>query len=95
MSVKGTPREDTGFVMDLKLLSKLIKEHVIQALDHKNLNIEVPFLQQLLPSTENMVIEIWKVLEPVIKAHGAELAKIILEETENNFVEYFGGKEPF
>lgn len=95
VSVKGTPREDTGFVMDLKLLSKLIKEHVIQALDHKNLNIEVPFLQQLLPSTENMVIEIWKVLEPVIEAHGAELAKITLEETENNFVEYFGGKEPF
>ena len=59
------------------------------------MNLDVPFLKGMLASTENMVIQIWEIIkEPIAKA-GGELAKIKLVETENNFVEYFGGAEPF
>jgi 6-pyruvoyltetrahydropterin/6-carboxytetrahydropterin synthase len=79
----------------LKDLSDIIKEYVVEPLDHKNLNLDVPFLKGLLASTENVVIKIWEqILEPISKA-GGELVKIKLVETENNYVEYFGGREPF
>lgn len=95
VTVKGVPNPDTGFVIDLKTLSKVIKRDVIEALDHKNLNLDVPFLQGMLPSTENLIIEIWKILAASIEVEGGILAKLRLEETENNSVEYYGGKEPF
>ncbi len=95
VTVKGIPNPETGFVIDLKTLSKIIKRDVIEALDHKNLNLDVPFLQGMLPSTENLIIEIWKILEKSIQLEGGVLAKLRLEETENNAVEYFGGKEPY
>ncbi|MBI1836000.1 MAG: 6-carboxytetrahydropterin synthase [Flavobacteriia bacterium] len=95
VTVKGVPSEDTGFVINLKDLSDIIKEFVIEPLDHKNLNLDVPFLKGLLASTENVIIKIWEqIIEPISKA-GGELVKIKLVETENNYVEYFGGKEPF
>jgi 6-pyruvoyltetrahydropterin/6-carboxytetrahydropterin synthase len=95
VTVKGIPTEDTGFVIDLKDLSRIMRDYIIEPLDHKNLNLDVPFLEDLLPSTENVIIKIWEQIELAIKEFGGELAKIKLEETENNFVEYFGGKEPF
>ena len=95
VTVKGTPSPETGFIIDLKELSKIIKRDVIEGLDHKNLNLDVPYLQGLLPSTENLVIKIWEQIEVPIAAAGGTLAKIRLEETENNFVEYYGGAEPF
>jgi 6-pyruvoyltetrahydropterin/6-carboxytetrahydropterin synthase len=95
VTVKGIPHPETGFVMNLKLLSQLIQEHIIEALDHKNLNLDVPFLEGMMASTENVSIVIWEVLAPLIAKNGGELAKLVLVETENNFVEYFGGKEPF
>lgn len=95
VTVKGIPSEDTGFVIDLKELSQIMSKFIIKPLDHKNLNLDVPFLEGLLPSTENVIIKIWEQIELPIKELGGELAKIKLEETENNFVEYFGGKEPF
>ena len=95
VTVKGLPHADTGFVINLKDLSKIIKELIIEPLDHKNLNLDVPFMQGFLASTENLVIEIWKILENPIRKAGGELAKIKLIETENNFVEYYGGKEPY
>ena len=95
VTVKGVPSKDTGFIINLKDLSVIIKELVVEPLDHRNLNIDVPFLQGMLPSTENMVTEIWKLLEEPISKAGGELAKIKLVETENNFVEYYGGREPF
>ena len=73
----------------------MLKELVIEPLDHKNLNLDVPFLKGMLASTENMAIEIWKLIEEPIAQSGGELVKIKLIETENNYVEYFGGKEPF
>jgi 6-pyruvoyltetrahydropterin/6-carboxytetrahydropterin synthase len=95
VTVKGLPHADTGFVINLKDLSKIIKELIIEPLDHKNLNLDVPFMQGILASTENLVIEIWKILENPIREAGGELARIKLIETENNFVEYYGGKEPY
>jgi 6-pyruvoyltetrahydropterin/6-carboxytetrahydropterin synthase len=95
VTVKGVPSELTGFIIDLKTLSKLIQREVIDHLDHRNLNLDVPFLKGLMASTENIAIKIWERLEQPIREAGGELCKIKLVETENNFVEYYGGKEPF
>lgn len=95
VTVKGVPSEETGFVIDLKALSKIIKTEVIDHLDHRNLNLDVPFLHGMLASTENVAIQIWKQIEEPIRKAGGELAKIKLQETENNYVEYYGGREPF
>jgi 6-pyruvoyltetrahydropterin/6-carboxytetrahydropterin synthase len=90
VTVKGTPHPETGFVMDLKELSRLIKLHVVEELDHKNINMDVPWMKGLMASTENIAIEVWKRLAPEIKKHNCKLHSIKLYETENNFVEYFG-----
>lgn len=95
VTVKGIPSVDTGFIINLKVLSKIIKENVINKLDHKNLNLDVPELIGVLPSIENLVIFIWDWLEREIAEHDGKLCKLRLEETENNFVEYFGGVEPY
>ena len=95
VTVKGTPNPDTGFVINLKDLSKIIKTEVVDIFDHKNLNLDVDCMKDILASTENMVIKIWEILEQPIFNAGGILAKIRLEETENNFVEYFGGNEPY
>lgn len=95
VTVKGIPNPDTGFVMNLKDLSDIIKAEVIEPLDHKNLNLDVPFLKGMLASTENVVIQVWERIKLPIEKAGGELVKIKLVETENNYVEYFGGKEPF
>ncbi|MCK5029682.1 MAG: 6-carboxytetrahydropterin synthase, partial [Bacteroidales bacterium] len=73
-----------------KRLSKIIKENIISKLDHRNLNLDVDFLKGKMATTENLVIGIWEELEPVINALGIHLHRIKIEETENNFVEYFG-----
>jgi 6-pyruvoyltetrahydropterin/6-carboxytetrahydropterin synthase len=95
VTVKGVPNKETGFVMNLKTLSEIINKHVIESLDHKNLNLDVSYLTGIMASTENLAIAIWDQLANEIAKNGGELAKIKLIETENNFVEYFGGKEPF
>lgn len=95
VTVKGVPSPETGFVMNLKDLSEIIKLEVIEPLDHKNLNMDVPFLKGILASTENVVIKIWERMELPIRNAGGELVKIKLVETENNYVEYFGDNQPF
>ncbi len=95
VTVKGVPNPDTGFVINLKDLSRIIKTEVVDVFDHKNLNLDVACMKDILASTENMVIQIWEILEEPIQLAGGVLAKIRLEETENNFVEYFGGNEPY
>ncbi len=95
VTVKGVPNPDTGFVINLKTLSAIVREKVVEALDHKNLNLDVPFLTGIMASTENVAIAIWDLIEEDIRLNGGELAKIKLIETENNFVEYYGSKEPF
>ena len=89
VTVKGFPDKDTGFIMDAKKLSQLIQEQVTEKLDHKNLNLDVDFLSGKLCSTENLVVEIWKQLQPHLPAH-ASLHSLKLYETPRIFVEYFG-----
>jgi 6-pyruvoyltetrahydropterin/6-carboxytetrahydropterin synthase len=90
VTVKGEINPDTGFVMNLVDLKKIIREHVTSKLDHKNLNRDVDFMRGKMASTEVLAVEIWKILAPLVKGEGAILHCIRLEETENNFVEYFG-----
>ncbi|MBS1979486.1 MAG: 6-carboxytetrahydropterin synthase [Bacteroidetes bacterium] len=92
VTVKGNPRPDTGFVIDLKKLSRLIRDKVIEKVDHKNLNVDVDFMTGKMASTENLAIEIWRILEPRIREMegGARLHRVKLYETPRNFVEYFG-----
>jgi 6-pyruvoyltetrahydropterin/6-carboxytetrahydropterin synthase len=91
VNVKGNPDPDTGFVIDLKRLSKLIRERVTEKLDHKNLNVDVDFMIGKMASTENLAIEIWKILSPAIREiSNADLHCITLYETPRNYVEYYG-----
>ncbi len=90
VTVKGNINPETGFVVNLKDLSELIKTRIIDKVDHKNLNIEVDFMKNKIVSTENITIAFWEEIEGDVKNLGAELFCIKLVETENNFVEYFG-----
>lgn len=91
-TVKGWPDPDTGFVIDLKKLSTLIRKEIIERVDHKNLNLDVPFMEGKLASCENLIIEFWNILEPQIGiiASTAKLHALKLYETPRNYVEYFG-----
>jgi 6-pyruvoyltetrahydropterin/6-carboxytetrahydropterin synthase len=90
VTVKGEVNPETGFVIDLKDLKDIILNQVIDKLDHKNLNLDVPFMKGKMASTEVLAIEIWKQLESHISERGASLHCIKLYETANNYVEYFG-----
>lgn len=90
VTVKGEIDPETGFVIDLKELKKIILEEVVNKLDHKNINMDVDFMKGKLASTEILAIAIWDQLKTPIAKHGAELHSIKLFETENNYVEYFG-----
>ncbi len=92
VTVKGNPDPDTGFVIDLKKLGDIVKELVINKVDHKNLNIDVDFMQGKMASCEIFIIEIWNILAPAIKqtAPQSSLYRLQLYETNKNFVEYFG-----
>ena len=90
VTVKGEVNEDTGFVANLKDLAKIIKEKVIDKLDHKNLNLDVDFMKDKMASTEVLAISIWQQLEKDISNIDAKLHSVKIKETENNFVEYFG-----
>lgn len=89
VTVKGKPDPQTGFIMDVKELSRLIKEVIVDRVDHCNLNLDVPFIPKgMQPTTENLVILFWKELEPQLK--GVALHRIRLWETENIYAEYYG-----
>lgn len=92
VTVKGMPDHETGFIVDLKKLSRLIRKEVIDQVDHKNINLDVAFMQGKMASCEILIIEFWKILEPAIKeiTDYGTLHKLKLVETPRNFVEYFG-----
>ena len=90
VTVKGDVNPDTGFVMNLVDLKDIMHREVIEHVDHRNLNEDVPFLKGIQPSTENLAIAFWDRLAPAIAAKGAQLHSFRIIETENNFVEYFG-----
>jgi 6-pyruvoyltetrahydropterin/6-carboxytetrahydropterin synthase len=88
VTVKGSADDTTGMVLDLKHLKHVIQEHVVEKLDHRNINEEVEFMQGKMASIENLVVEIWNQLEPHI-AKG-QLHEVKLYETPNQYVTYFG-----
>jgi 6-pyruvoyltetrahydropterin/6-carboxytetrahydropterin synthase len=90
VTVKGDIQE-SGYVVDLKLLSQLIQKNILEKLDHKNINLDVDFMKNKVSSTENLTLGIWEILESAIKNDlNCNLHCVKLYETENNFVEYYG-----
>ena len=90
VTVKGEKNPETGFVVNLRILSEILQKKVILELDHKNLNLDTVFMNGKIPTTENIAIAIWDELQPEIKKLGCELHSVKVTETENNSVEYFG-----
>jgi 6-pyruvoyltetrahydropterin/6-carboxytetrahydropterin synthase len=88
VTIKGIANPETGMVMDLKKLKKVIRELITEKLDHRNLNEDVDFLKGMIPSIENIAVAIWDILAPYIENGKLHCIKLI--ETENNYVEYFG-----
>jgi len=92
VTVKGDLDQDTGFLINLKLLSKIIRDRVISKIDHKNINLEVDFMKGKLASTENLAITIWEELKKPVEELNAKLHCVKVTESENNYVEYFGAE---
>jgi 6-pyruvoyltetrahydropterin/6-carboxytetrahydropterin synthase len=90
VTVKGEVSEENGFVANLSEVSAIIKEYVLDKVDHRNLNLDVDFMKGKYTSTEVLAIEIWKQLEKPINGLGCKLHCVKIQETAKNFVEYFG-----
>ncbi|MBL7807602.1 MAG: 6-carboxytetrahydropterin synthase [Saprospiraceae bacterium] len=91
VTIKGTPDPVTGFVMDVKKLSIIIREQVVNHLDHSNLNLDVPFIPKgLQPTTENLIILIWQQLQTALKGYPCQLHGLKLWETDTIYAEYYG-----
>ena len=90
VTVEGPIDKDTGYVIDLKVLSDIIKNRIVDKMDHKNLNLEVDFMKDTITTAENIAIKIYEELESDIKDTGNHLYSVKLYETENNYVEYYG-----
>lgn len=90
VTVKGDPHPETGFIFNAKTLGTLVKNVVIEKIDHRNLNLDVEFMKGKFTSAENLAIGIWNELQPHIAAEGATLHSIRLYETPKIYVEYFG-----
>ncbi|MEI8135253.1 MAG: 6-carboxytetrahydropterin synthase [bacterium] len=92
VTVAGSPDPGTGYVIDLKKLSDILDEYIIDKVDHKHLNFDVPELLGIIPTAENVAVVFWNMLKPQITA--GKLYSIKLFESENNFVEYRGEPIP-
>jgi 6-pyruvoyltetrahydropterin/6-carboxytetrahydropterin synthase len=90
VTVKGEASADNGFVMNINILKQVILEKVINKMDHKNINLDVDFMRGKIATTENLAVAIWNELRPSVEKEGAALHCVKIEETENNFIEYYG-----
>jgi 6-pyruvoyltetrahydropterin/6-carboxytetrahydropterin synthase len=88
VSVEGDVDPTTGYVLDLARLKKILEREIVSIVDHRNFNLDVPFLRDVIPTSENIVVAFWRRLEPHVAL--ARLTRIVLRETENNYVEYRG-----
>lgn len=88
VAVTGAINKETGFVMDLKILKKIIREQIEEVLDHKNLNLEIPYFENINPTAENIAVFIWNTIRPFIEKHLA--LSITLFESPRNYVTYSG-----
>ena len=89
VTIKGEPDPETGFIYDAKRLGALINEKVVEKLDHRNLNVDVDFMKGKMCSIENLVVEIWKQLQPHLP-QPVRLHCLKLVETSKIYVEYYG-----
>lgn len=92
VTVEGPIDPETGYVMDLKVLKQVLEERVVSDVDHRNLNVEVPWLEGVNPTTENLVVAIWNRVASGLP-EGVRLARVVLRETARNSVEYTGEEE--
>ena len=90
VTMAGEPHPDTGYVYDLGKLRDVIDQHILRKVDHKNLNLDVDFMRDIIPSSENFTVAIWHQLLPHLQAPNARLYSVKLYETPRNFVEYKG-----
>ncbi len=90
VTIKGEPHPDTGFIFNAKTLGDLIKDIIVEKVDHRNLNVDVAFMKGKFTSAENVVMGIWNELQPHILEHGAQLHALKLYETPRIYVEYYG-----
>ena len=88
VSVEGPIDERTGYVIDLGALRDIVEREVIDVVDHRNFNLDVPFMEGVIPTSENIIVAFWKIIEPAVRP--AVLERLVLWETENNYVEYRG-----
>lgn len=88
VSVAGPVDPETGYVLDLGHLKRIVERHVIEPADHRNLNVEVEFMRGRIPTSENIVVACWSVLAPHVAP--ARLVRLVLWETPHNYVEYTG-----
>ncbi len=88
VTVGGGPDPETGYILDLSELKKILHRAVVDKCDHRNLNTDVDFLRDVIPSTENLVIAFWQQIEPLLPK--GKLHCVRLYETPRNFAEYFG-----
>lgn len=88
VTVAGEPDAETGFVIDLSDLKRVMHERVIDKCDHRNLNVDVEFMKGIMPTTENFAVAIWRQLEGALPS--GRLHKVRVEETDNNSAEYYG-----
>jgi len=93
VTVKGDQSVNHGFVINMNILKQIIKERVIEKVDHKNLNLDVDFMKGLITTTENLAVAIWNELKSPVEREGAKLYCVKIEETENNSIEYYGEKD--
>src|SRR5258707_114128 len=90
VTIAGEPDANTGYVMDFGDLDKIVDRLCIDDLDHRNLDLDVPWMLGIQSTAENIVVACWRRLEPALKERHARLAHLRLRETENNYVEYDG-----
>jgi 6-pyruvoyltetrahydropterin/6-carboxytetrahydropterin synthase len=90
VTLKGEPDPVTGMVFDLKRLKDVLHREVVEPMDHRFLNYEVPPFDRVVPTAENLAVEIWKRIEPHVNTNGTRLETVRLYETEDLYVEYFG-----
>jgi 6-pyruvoyltetrahydropterin/6-carboxytetrahydropterin synthase len=93
ITVKGDKSQNLGFVINMNILKQIIKERVIEKVDHRNLNLDVDFMKGLVTTTENLAVAIWNELIIPVENEGARLHCVKIEETENNSIEYYGEKD--
>ena len=90
VTIGGTPDAGTGYVMDFGDLDRIVERSCIDDLDHKNLDLDVPWMAGTRSTAENVVVACWRRLDPALTKHRARLVHLRLWETENNYVEYDG-----